>query len=129
MITHSHTQDYFIDLVFHITEYLKPLGINVITTISDKNKEDLSRTLQMIYHSNVDGIILISCDYLSIKNSLDLTLPHVWIDCNDLPESCGDICTVQSDHFAGGQLAALELLSKGCKHPFILTSSSNSIRS
>ena len=129
IITQSIHQEYYVNLTLRITEYLETFGIDVLTASFDRKKEKLPGTLELLYSSDVDGVILISCDYLSIKEHLSSTVSHVWIDCNDAPEKSLDICTVQSDQFTGGQLAALELIAKGCKAPLLLTSSSDSIRS
>lgn len=129
IITRSISQDYYITLTQCITEYLEQFDIKVITASINKKDDNLPDVLQSLYESQVEGIILISCDYHTIKHVMSPAVSHVWIDCNDAPEQCREICTVQSDQFAGGQLAALELIAKGCKKPILLTSSSDSIRS
>ena len=129
IITPSIGQEYYNNLSKRITEYMEPFGYDVLTTSFIRKYERLPEVLKTLYSCNVEGIIFISCGYLEVKDFLNPDIPHVWIDCNDPIESCPDIYTVQSDHFAGGQLAAIELLSKGCKAPLILTSSSDSIRS
>ena len=49
-------------------------------------------------------------------------IPCVWIDCNDPYEETKHILQVQTDHYVSGQLAAQELINRGCRKPLILTS-------
>ena len=89
----------------------------------------LSIALETLYDSNVEGVILVSCDYLSVRDKLHSKISHVWIDCNDPPGQTGKICQVQSDHLISGSLAAQELLRRGCKKPIIITGVHNTHRS
>lgn len=129
IITPSIGQEYYNSLSKRITEYMEPFGYDVLFTSFIRKYEKLPEMLNTLYRCKVDGVIFISCGYLEVKDYLDSNIPHVWIDCNDPIDICSDIYTIQSDHFAGGQLAAIELLNKGCKSPLVLTSSSDSIRS
>ena len=120
IIIDTQVNDYYSALQIQLHDALKDAGIQTISASLGFRRENLPEILRVIYDSNVCGVILITCDYLSIKSMLNQHLAHVWIDCNDPPEVTGDICQVQSEQYISGVLAAQELYRKGSVKPVIL---------
>ena len=128
IIIHTEISDYYMALVLRLHDELKKAGFQMIMGSLGYDSGELPVILDTLYDSNVSGVILITCDCLSIRDRLDGRIPHVWIDCNDPPEVTGDICQVQSDQYVSGVLAAQELYRKGCVRPIILGGSRTSHR-
>ena len=120
IILDTQVNDYYNALLIKIHDALSEAGIYSISASLGYRREKLPDILRMIYDSNVCGVILITCDYLSIRSVLNQRLPHVWIDCNDPADVTGEICQVQSDQYVSGVLAAQELYRKGSLKPIIL---------
>ena len=129
VITRVSHQDYYVSLVHEINKYMVSIGYEVISLSQENNLRSLPELLETAYSSNISGVILVSADYSSIKNQLMPSIPHVWIDCNDDPDSVPDICTVESDHYISGRLAAHALLNQNCNNPIIITGNNPSRRS
>lgn len=129
VVTRVSNQDYYVSLLHEINKYLISKGYSVISCSQEIETNSLSNALGTLYDSNVSGIIIISGDYKSIKNDLMPSIPHVWIDCNDNLPDIKDICTVESDHYVSGRLAAHALLNQNCKKPIIITGINPSNRS
>lgn len=125
----SSQSDYYHSVLGNIGIYLRERGIGVVAMNTEGFPNYLPVALDTLYDSNVQGVILIGCDYLSIKEHLHSKIPHVWIDCNDPPELTKQICQVQSDHLISGGMAAQELIKKGCKKPVVLTGAHSTHRS
>lgn len=120
IVFHTLSGDYYWTLSTRLQEDLTALGLQSVSASLGRREERLPEVLRTIYDCNVCGVILITCGYLSVKDFLDPRLPHVWIDCNDLPEETPDICQVQSDQRSSGILAAQELYRKGSRKPILL---------
>lgn len=129
VITRVSHQDYYVSLVHEINKYMAGLGYDVVSLSQENNLRSLPELLETAYSSNISGVIIVSADYSSIKNQLLPSIPHVWIDCNDEPENVPDICTVESDHYISGRLAAHALLNQNCTSPIIITGNNPSRRS
>ena len=129
VITSISNQDYFASLLSEITNYLADFDYTVLNCSMGQGRFRLKDALLALYDSNVSGIIIISGDYVSIKDILMPSIPHVWIDCNDAPPETDDICTVQSDQYVSGCLAARALLNQNCRKPIMIMSTRKSIRS
>ena len=112
---------YYNSLLDHITMHFLDQGICTITCNTDRRAGALPRAIEALYTSGVSGIIFISSDYNSIESLLRPDIPSVWIDCNDSGPDVKNICQVQSDQYASGQLAAQELINSGCRKPIIIT--------
>jgi len=121
VIMRMNNPDYNAGLLHCISDYFLAKDIQVISSNTDKDYSRIPSALETLYDACVSGIFLISCPYLSIKNCIDTRIPHVWLDCNDSPQDSDDICCTQSDHYASGQMAAMELLKSGCTQPIIIT--------
>ena len=117
----SSQSDYYHAVLGHIGRWFRDRGISAIAINTEGVPGYLTKALGTLYDSNVQGIILVSCEYLSVRERLHGKIPHVWIDCNDPPEETGNICQIQSDHYVSGRLAAKELFSRGCRRPVLLT--------
>lgn len=124
IITTIETSDYYTALVVRLREWLRKAGLRAIVISTDLDENELPPSLDTLYECGVSGVFLISCPYLSLRDKMDLSVPHVWIDCNDPPEDTKNICQVQSDQFFSGVLAAQELYRKGCVRPVILSGAS-----
>lgn len=129
VITRVSHQDYYVSLVHEINKYMAGLGYEVISLSQENALRTLPELLETAYSSNIAGVIIVSADYSSIKNNLMLSIPHVWIDCNDDPEDVPDVCTVESDHYISGRLAAHALFNQNCRKPIIITGNNPSRRS
>ncbi|MBP5593750.1 MAG: LacI family DNA-binding transcriptional regulator [Pseudobutyrivibrio sp.] len=129
VITRVSHQDYYVSLVHEINKYMAEQGYDVISLSQENSIRSLPGLLDTAYSSNVAGVIIVTADYSSIKNKLMPSIPHVWIDCNEKPDDIKDICTVESDHYVSGRLAAHALINQGCKKPIIITGNNPSRRS
>jgi len=129
VITRVSHQDYYVSLVHEINKYMAGLGYEVISLSQENALRTLPELLETAYSSNIAGVIIVSADYSSIKNNLMPSIPHVWIDCNDDPEDVLDVCTVESDHYISGRLAAHALFNQNCRKPIIITGNNPSRRS
>lgn len=127
IITNSYAE-YYQALLRNVGIYFRRQNIATIAINTESTEGYLQTALETLYDCNVSGIILIGCDYLSVKDYVSKRFPHVWIDCNDPVEETPDIYTVESDQFVAGQLAAHEFLSSGCQKPIILCGSHPSHR-
>ena len=128
VIVDTQVNDYYQSLIVNLHDVLLEGGYRMITASLGYQKDRLPEILKTVYDCNVLGVILITCDYLSLKDILDPRIPHVWIDCNDPYNKTEDICTVQSDHYSSGVMAAQELYRKGSRKPILLGGSAVSHR-
>jgi DNA-binding LacI/PurR family transcriptional regulator len=128
IVIDTQVSDYYMALVVQLHDAFAEAGIQTITASLGYHKESLPDILRTVYDSNVCGVVLISCDYLSVRELLNRRLPHVWIDCNDPPEKTENICQVQSDQYVSGVLAAQELYRHGSLNPILLAGFSFSHR-
>ena len=128
VIIDTQVNDYFHALLIQLHDRLLEAGYQMINASLGYRREALPDILRTVYDSNVCGVILMTCDYLSIKSMLNQRLPHVWIDCKDPPEVTGEICQVSSEQYVSGVMAAQELYRKGSRQPILLGSSSVSHR-
>lgn len=122
VVIDTQINDYYRALVIQLHDTLAEFGIQTINASLGYRKEALPDILRTIYDSNVCGVVLVTCGYLTVQNILDPRLPHVWIDCTDPPEETIGICQVQSDQRVSGVLAAQELYRKGSRKPILLGS-------
>ena len=120
VIMRINNPDYNTGLLRSISDYFFARSIQVIACNAERDYSRIPETLDTLYDSGVMGVILIRCPYLEIKEHLNPRIPHVWLDCNDSPEDCPNICCTQSDHYTSGQIAALELLNHGCTRPILI---------
>ena len=124
----SSESDYYHSILGNIGRFFRDRGISTIAVNTEGVENYLPVALSTLYDAKVQGIILVSCSYQSVRENLHHKIPHVWIDCNDPANLTADICTVQSDHYISGKLAARELLYKGCRNPIILSGPEISVR-
>ena len=117
----SSYSDYYHTVLGQLGMYFRDRGIGVVAMNTEGAPGYLTTAMNTLYDSNIQGLILVSCDYLSIKEQLYSKIPHVWVDCNDRPEETVGICQVQSDHLVSGSMAAQALLEKGCRNPLVLS--------
>lgn len=117
----SSQSDYFHAVLGQIGMFFRNLGVSTVAMNTEGMPGQLTNAMNTLYDSNIQGLIFVSCDYESIKEHLHSKIPHVWVDCNDLPAETAGICRVQSDHLVSGSMAAQALMEKGCSNPLVLT--------
>lgn len=120
VIMRLNNPDYNTGILHYVTEYFYERGIQVISSHADKDFSRVPEALETLYDAGVSGILLIRCPYLQLKDHIKKKIPHVWLDCNDKAEDTENICCTQSDHYASGQMAALELIKHGCRKPIVI---------
>jgi len=123
VIITASTSDYYHAVLASIGKYFRRMDISVVAMNTEQTAGYLPRAMDTLYDCNIQGLILVSCDYLSVRDNIYQKIPHVWIDCNDPEDATPHICRVQSDHYIAGKLAAQELFQKGCTKPVMITGS------
>lgn len=121
IILRTNTPDYNSGMLRYITDYFFARDVQVISNNVYNDYMRIPLALDTLYDAGVSGILLIRCPYLSIKDHLDASVPHVWLDCNDSLKDTADICCIQSDHYISGRMAAMELIKNGCMQPLLVT--------
>lgn len=120
--------DYFRRLQEQVEEFLAERGIRCITVVGHGRQKETAAALQTLYDCGVSGVILLCCSRAALAGQLRSGVAQVWIDCNDDPGECEDLCQVQSDHYVAGKMAATELLRSGSRHPIIVTGGTDTHR-
>ena len=128
VIINVNTEDYYASLLQEITKYMLKWDYITISCSLSREQISLKTALEVLYSSEVSGIIMIGNEYERIKPYLQKSIAHVWIDCNDELPATKEICTVQSDHYTAGRLAAQALLGQKRTKPLLLTNARNSVR-
>lgn len=77
VIINIETSDYYMALVLRLHDELKKSGVQMIMANLGYDTGELPVILDTLYDSNVSGVILITCDYLSIRDRLNGRIPHV----------------------------------------------------
>lgn len=129
VIIPSGQSDYYHTVLAQIGVFFWDRETGVVAMNTEGVPNYLPTALETLYDSNVQGIILVGCDYVSVRERLHSKIPHVWIDCNDTPKLTEKICQVQSDHLVSGCMVAQELLRKGCRNPIIFAGANKTHRS
>ena len=119
---------YYITLLGMVGNFFREIDVPTIAINTERKENYLPTALETMYRCDVSGVILIGCDYLSVKNHISRKIPHVWLDCNDPPEDTTEIYQVQSDQYVAGKLAAQEFVRTGCRTPIILCGAHDSHR-
>ncbi|MBO0446666.1 LacI family DNA-binding transcriptional regulator [Enterococcus ureilyticus] len=100
---------FFSELAYYIEEELSKKGYKLYLCNADGDPEKEYEYIQMVKQNKVDGIIGIT--YSDVDKYVSSNLPFVSID----RHFSEDVTYVTSDNFAGGRLAAKELVKRGCK--------------
>ncbi|MBO0424055.1 LacI family DNA-binding transcriptional regulator [Enterococcus plantarum] len=100
---------FFSELAYYIEEELSKKGYKLYLCNADGDPEKEYEYIQMVKQNKVDGIIGIT--YSDVDKYVSSNLPFVSID----RHFSEDVTYVTSDNFAGGMLAAKELVMRGCK--------------
>lgn len=100
---------FFSEFAYYVEETLSEKGYKLLLCNSDNNAKKESEYIQMVRQSKVDGIIGIT--YSDIDRYVSAQLPFVSIDRHFSEE----VAYVTADNYHGGQVAAEELIARGCQ--------------
>lgn len=100
---------FFSAFAYYVEEALSERGYKLFLCNSDNNAEKESEYIQMVRQSKVDGIIGIT--YSDIDRYISAQLPFVSIDRHFSEE----VAYVTADNYGGGEIAAKELIERGCQ--------------
>ena len=101
---------FFSEFAYYVEEELGKHNYKLFLCNANGNVEREKEYIQMLKQSKVDGIIGIT--YSDIDQYVSSNLPFVSID-RHFSEK---ISYVTADNYLGGQIAAQELIDRGCKH-------------
>lgn len=105
------TNEYFAAIARVLDTYFLNKGYSTIIADSNENPQQEIVRLNDMIHKNVDGVIFIAAQKTSIAvKNYPKPIVHV-----DRTIKDAEYC-VLSDNTKGGELAAKELVQKGCKH-------------
>ena len=109
---------FFAEFTYYVEEALSKKNYKILLCNSDGIGEKEKEYIQMVRQSKVDGILGIT--YSDIDKYVSSNLPFVSIDRHFSEE----VAYVTSDNYTGGQIAAQELIKRGCKQLMYVTTSS-----
>lgn len=101
---------FFSEFAYYVEESLAKANYKLFLCNADGKPEQEKEYIQMLKQSKVDGIIGIT--YSDLDKYISSNLPFVSID----RHFSEPISYVTADNYTGGQLAAKELLQRGCQH-------------
>lgn len=101
---------FFSEFAYHVEKNLSKKNYKLFICNVESDASTEIEYIEMLKNNKVDGIIGIT--YSDIDNYISSNLPFVSID-RHFSEK---VPYVTSDNFAGGQLAAQELIKRGCKN-------------
>lgn len=117
--------EFFSSLISHINKHLAEKKICVMICESSFDPKREAECLQQFYQIGAIGVILIGCHIWALADAISETIPTILTDSTFDLANFQDYYVVTSDHFVGGQMAAQELLRKGCKKPIIMSNRSS----
>lgn len=101
---------FFGEFTYHVETELSRLNYKAYICNSNGDPQKEFEYVQMVKQNKVDGIIGIT--YTDIDQYVSSDLPFVSVD----RHFTDDVVNIAADNAGGGQLAARELVSRGCKH-------------
>lgn len=101
---------FFSEFVFHIENHLRKKNIRLLISSNNTDADAELDFLDMIRQNKVDGIIALT--YNNIEKYVSSNIPFVSID-RYFSEK---VAYVTSDNYHGGEIAAEELIKRGCKN-------------
>lgn len=101
---------FFSEFIYHIENVLQSKNYRLLISSNNLDPQAELEFLDMIRQNKVDGIIALT--YHNIDNYLSSNIPFVSID-RYFEEK---VAYVTSDNFHGGEIAAEELIKRGCEH-------------
>lgn len=101
---------FFSEFAYHVEDKLSKKNYKLLICNADGNPEKEKEYIEMVKQSKVDGIIGIT--YSDIDKYVSSNIPFVSIDRHFSEQ----ISYVTADNFLGGQIAAQELIKRGCKN-------------
>ncbi|MCF0135840.1 MAG: LacI family DNA-binding transcriptional regulator [Lachnospiraceae bacterium] len=110
------SNEYFAAMLPVITDYFTEKNLRTAIHLLGSDSRKNAALLKSLQSSGVAGIIVIGTTRLDLT---DAGVPNVYLASFPLDNESRRY-TVRSDEFVGGQLAAQELLRRGCKDPIVL---------
>lgn len=101
---------FFSEFTYYVEDTLSKRNYKLLICNADGNPEKEKEYIEMVRQSKVDGIIGIT--YSDIDKYVSSNIPFVSIDRHFSEQ----ISYVTADNFLGGQMAAQELIKRGCKN-------------
>ncbi|RVU69920.1 MULTISPECIES: LacI family DNA-binding transcriptional regulator [Lactobacillus] len=101
---------FFSELTFWVQKYLNKLGFKMVLCISENDYEKEKSYVKMAEEQRAAGILSIS--YSDLTSHVLSDIPLVAIE----KETTGQFSLISSDNYAGGQLAAKELINRNLEH-------------
>lgn len=101
---------FFSEFAYYVEETLTKANYKLLLCNADGSPEKEKEYIQMLKQSKVDGIIGIT--YSDLDKYISSNLPFVSID----RHFSEPVSYVTADNYLGGQIAAQELLQRGCQH-------------
>lgn len=100
---------FYSEFIFHIEKKVTEKGYRLLISSNDSDDQVEIEFLEMVRQNKVDGIIALT--YHNIDRYLSSNIPFVSID-RYFKEK---VAYVTSDNYHGGEIAAEELIKRGCK--------------
>ena len=100
---------FFSEFAYYVEETLSQRNYKLLICNADGSPEKEKEYIEMVKQSKVDGIIGIT--YSDIDKFVSSNIPFVSIDRHFSEQ----VSYVTADNFLGGQMAAQELIKRGCK--------------
>ncbi|MFR6671245.1 MAG: LacI family DNA-binding transcriptional regulator [Enterococcus avium] len=100
---------FYSEFIFHIEKKVAEKGYRLLISSNDSDDQVEIEFLEMVRQNKVDGIIALT--YHNIDRYLSSNIPFVSID-RYFKEK---VAYVTSDNYHGGEIAAEELIKRGCK--------------
>lgn len=101
---------FFSEFVYHIENHLRQKNVRLMISSNNTDANTELEFLDMIRQNKVDGIIALT--YHNIEKYISSNIPFVSID-RYFTEK---VAYVTSDNYHGGEIAAEELIKRGCRH-------------
>ncbi|GAB2319820.1 LacI family DNA-binding transcriptional regulator [Alkalibacterium sp. s-m-22] len=101
---------FFSELAYYVETELEKKGYKCLLCNSDGNARKELEYITMLQQNKVDGIIAIS--YNDLDQYVSSNLPFISID----RHFEDDVIHVTADNLQAGEIAASELMKRGCKH-------------
>ncbi len=108
------TNEFFASIALVIQNKLFENSFTTVICNTNEQPSVQAKQLEMLRSSRVSGIIFISGEDIT-DDDLNDGIPKVFLDRIPWNAAAKGVVTVEVDNYSGGQMAAAELLSAGCK--------------
>ena len=113
------TNEYFSKLILVIQMALFEAGYQTVICNTNESKEIEEKCLYQLKSQNVNGIIYMNGSK-SVEKDIIQEISTIYIDRSPSEQKRSNVAYVSSDNFQGGELAALELIEKGCRNMAVI---------